>query len=67
MTNLGFQPRPRTGTSHEHWAPKDPGAPFRKVTVDEPKAPFGEILVRSMARQAGVSLREFYDALDGPS
>jgi len=64
LRNLGFAPRKQNGTSHEHWVPIDPAASFRKVTVDEPKAPFGEFLVRSMARQAGVSLREFYDALN---
>jgi len=39
--------------------------PFRKVTVDEPKAPFSHFLIQSMARQAGVSVKEFYQALDG--
>jgi predicted RNA binding protein YcfA (HicA-like mRNA interferase family) len=64
LRNLGFEPRKQTGTSHQQWVPKDPSAPFRKVTVDEPKSPFGDILVASMARQAGVSVRAFYDALN---
>lgn len=64
LTNLGFEPRPQAGTSHIHWVPKDKNSAFRKVTVDPPKSPFGDFLVRSMARQAGVSLREFYAALD---
>lgn len=64
LKNLGFEPRKQHGTSHEHWVPSNPDAPFRKVTVDEPQSPFGEFLIRSMARQAGVSLRQFYDALD---
>jgi hypothetical protein len=33
------------------------------VTVDGPKAPFSQILIRSMAHQAGVSKKEFYAAL----
>ena len=64
LRNLGFEPRKKSGTSHEQWVPSDPNAPFRKVTVDEPKAPFGDFLVSSMARQAGVTVREFYEALE---
>jgi predicted RNA binding protein YcfA (HicA-like mRNA interferase family) len=64
LRNLGFEPRPKKGTSHEHWVPADPNAPFRKVTVDEPKAPFEPFLIASMARQAGVDLRAFYQALN---
>ena len=33
--------------------------PFRKVTVDKHIAPFSEFLVKSMAKQAGVSVKEF--------
>lgn len=40
------------------------GSPFRKVTLDPPKAPFTDFLIQSMARQAGVTVREFYDAID---
>ena len=65
LKNLGFEARKQKGTSHEHWVPKDPKVPFRKVTVDEPKAPFGDFLVKSMARQAGVSVKAFYEALQG--
>jgi predicted RNA binding protein YcfA (HicA-like mRNA interferase family) len=59
---LGFEPRPQKGTSHEHWV-KRTGGQFFKVTVDCPKQPFGHDLIRYMARQAGVTVREFYDAL----
>lgn len=63
LRNLGFYHRD-SKSSHDQWVPVDPAAPFRKVTVDKPKAPFGHILVKSMARQAGVSVKEFYAALD---
>ena len=63
LTNLGFQPRPQQGTSHEHWV-KDVSGHRYKVTVDCPKAPFSQDLIRSMASQAGVSKKAFYKALD---
>lgn len=62
LKNLGFEPREQRG-SHEHWI-KDAGGRRYKVTVDCPKQPFGNDLVKSMARQAGVSDKEFYRALD---
>lgn len=63
LTNLGFRYRDSTG-SHENWVPKNPNAPFRKVTVDCPKSPFSPILIGFMHKQAGVSKKAFYDALD---
>ena len=64
LTNLGFAPRAqRSGTSHEQWV-KDADGRRWKVTVDCPKAPFSAMLINSMARQAGVSVRDFYRALD---
>jgi predicted RNA binding protein YcfA (HicA-like mRNA interferase family) len=68
LTNLGFVPRPQNGTSHEHWVPAKGSyrGQFRKVTVDCPQAPFLHGLIQSMARQAGVSKKEFYAALEGP-
>ncbi len=62
LRNLGFAPRPRTGTSHEQWC-KTVDNHLYKVTVDGTKAPFSQILIRSMAAQAGVSKRDFYAAL----
>jgi predicted RNA binding protein YcfA (HicA-like mRNA interferase family) len=62
LTNLGFSPLPRTGTSHEQWV-RVSGGLRRKVTLDSAKAPFARDLVSSMARQAGVSKAEFYAAL----
>ena len=58
---LGFAPRPKKGTGHEHWV-KD-GQPFRKVTLSAHNEPFDDFIVGSMARQAGVSVRAFYEAL----
>ncbi|MCP5191011.1 MAG: type II toxin-antitoxin system HicA family toxin [Pseudomonadales bacterium] len=61
---LGFAARPMKGTSHEQWVKYDKdGRLLGKVTVDCPKQPFGPDLVSSMARQAGVSKREFYAKL----
>ncbi len=62
LRNLGFEPRPQKGTSHEQWV-KTTGDTFHKVTVDCPKSPFSQILIGSMARQAGVSKKEFYKQL----
>lgn len=62
---FGFNPRPIKGTSHEHWVKYSPeGRLLGKVTVDCPNAPFSPDLVSSMAKQAGVSKREFYAALN---
>lgn len=62
LKNLGFEPRPQKGTSHQHWV-RDDEKGFFKVTLDCPKAPFSQDLISSMARQAGVSKNEFYAAL----
>lgn len=62
LKNLGFEPRPRKGTSHEQWVSKKND--FHKVTVDCPKQPFTHTLIGYMARQAGVSKKEFYAALN---
>jgi predicted RNA binding protein YcfA (HicA-like mRNA interferase family) len=61
LTNLGFAFRSQSG-SHEQWVRDDENG-FYKVTVDCPKAPFDQFLVASMARQAGVSKKQFYSAL----
>lgn len=64
LKELGFTPRPSKGTSHEQWVKyDDKGNLLGKVTVDCPKQPFGPDLVSSMAKQAGVSKREFYARL----
>lgn len=64
LKNLGFAPRPTKGTSHEQWVKYDAdGKLLGKVTVDCPKAPFSQMLISSMAQQAGVSKKQFYAAL----
>jgi len=62
LQNLGFHYRNTEG-SHENWV-KDENGRRWKVTVDCPKQPFTDFLVKSMASQAGVSVREFYKALN---
>lgn len=61
LGKLGFSPRPRKATSHEQWTRVGDGRLF-KVTVDKSKSPFGHFLVKSMARQAGISVPDFYKA-----
>ncbi|MDD5578144.1 MAG: type II toxin-antitoxin system HicA family toxin [Methylobacter sp.] len=51
LAHLGFTPRPTKGTSHEQWV--------KKETVDCPKAPFSQTLIKSMAEQAGVKKKDF--------
>jgi hypothetical protein len=60
--NLGFTYRNTEG-GHENWIRETP-PPFRKMTIDAHIAPFAHTLISYMARQAGVSVREFYQALD---
>lgn len=62
LRNLGFVYRNTEG-SHENWIRDEPGRRW-KVTVDCPKQPFTDFLVKSMASQAGVSVKDFYRALD---
>jgi predicted RNA binding protein YcfA (HicA-like mRNA interferase family) len=59
---LGFEPRSQKG-SHEQWV-RDDRRGFFKVTVDCPKQPFTGDLIASMARQAGVSKKDFYAKLN---
>lgn len=60
--NLGFTHRNSEG-GHENWVRYEP-PPFRKMTIDGHLEPFSHTLVMYMARQAGISVREFYAALD---
>ena len=59
---LGFELRPQKSTGHEQWVKQ--GADFRKVTLSAHNEPFDGFIINSMARQAGVSVKEFYAALD---
>jgi len=58
LKKLGFEERPQKGTSHQHYI-SDRGGKRYKVTVDCPKAPFSVILMKSMIRQSGYSLKEW--------
>lgn len=60
LKHLGFEFLRQVG-SHERWVRLRP-SPARQVTVDCPKAPFSQMLVGSMATQAGMTKREFYEA-----
>jgi predicted RNA binding protein YcfA (HicA-like mRNA interferase family) len=62
VKTLGFRHQSDEG-GHEHWVRDEP-QPFRKVTISAHVAPFGHDLIRYMAKQAGVSIRDFYEALD---
>lgn len=57
---LSLTPRPQKGTSHIHWVGQV-GGKFRKVTVDPHLAPYSDDLVSSMAKQAGVTKKQFYE------
>ena len=59
---LGFV-KGSTHGGHEHWT-RDTPPPFRKLTIDAHIAPFSDYLIKCMASQAGVSIRDFYEALD---
>jgi hypothetical protein len=57
---IGLVAQPQRGTSHQHWTGYYRSL-YRKVTVDPPYAPFTWFLVRSMAAQAGLKKKEFYE------
>jgi predicted RNA binding protein YcfA (HicA-like mRNA interferase family) len=61
LKNLGFSFVVQRG-SHEKWQKTVNGKLF-SVTVDCPHAPFSQTLITSMASQAGVSKKQFYEAL----
>lgn len=56
LKKLGFYQRANKSTAHEQWVTDDP---FKKVTVDKHLSPFNVVLVQSMAKQAGLNVREF--------
>jgi predicted RNA binding protein YcfA (HicA-like mRNA interferase family) len=60
---LGFELKRQIG-SHEHYQMFARGK-TRTVTVDCPKAPFSQDLIKSMSSQAGLTKAEFYDAAAG--
>ena len=61
LKKLGFKQQKNKATGHEQWVAENPkDDTFKKVTVSKHSAPFRKELVKSMAKQAGVSLREFF-------
>lgn len=61
LKHLGFSLESTSG-SHEQWT-KVAGGRKHKVTVDCPKSPFTQTLIKSMAGQAGVTKQDFYRIL----
>ncbi len=58
---LGFSFDTQKG-SHEQWVLIKDGRKY-KVTVDCPKSPFTQTLIKSMAAQAGKTKKDFYSIL----
>jgi predicted RNA binding protein YcfA (HicA-like mRNA interferase family) len=56
----GFEEQPKTGTSHVKWK-RYAGDTKYIVTVDAHHAPFSQQLIASMASQAGLSVKQFYE------
>lgn len=61
---MGFELKPRTGTSHEQWILKNSKGKW-VVTVDKHHAPFSRDLIKSMAKQAGLKDRKFHALCTG--
>ncbi len=61
LAYMGFAFNAQKG-SHEHWVLIKNNRKY-KVTVDCPKAPFSQDLIKSMAAQAGVKKKDFYRIL----
>lgn len=56
---LGFEMKPKSGTSHEQWIKYGDNTKW-VVTVDKHHAPFSRDLIKSMANQAGMDARKFH-------
>lgn len=59
LRSLGFEPKPRNGTSHEKWTGNG-----RLVVVDAHHSPYHRKLLKLMLDQAGISKRDFFRMLD---
>ena len=59
--NLHFEHRSTEG-GHEQWVRESP-PPFRKLTISAHNEPFANTIVKYMAQQVGLSVKEFYAAL----
>lgn len=59
LKRMGFEIKPKTATAHEQWIRTDDRGKF-VVTVDKHIAPFDKTLIKSMARQAGMTTKDFF-------
>ncbi|MBC8946778.1 type II toxin-antitoxin system HicA family toxin [Xenorhabdus indica] len=64
LAALGFEMKPKKGTSHEQWIKKEYGYKW-VVTVDKHHAPFSRDLIKSMAKQAGMDHKTFHSLCKG--
>ncbi|MCP9270176.1 type II toxin-antitoxin system HicA family toxin [Xenorhabdus sp. XENO-1] len=64
LRDLGFEIKPKKGTSHEQWIKKEDGYKW-VVTVDKHHAPFSRDLIKSMAKQAGMDYKKFHSLCKG--
>ncbi len=55
---LGSAERAQKATSHTQWV-KENGNNLLKVTLDEHNSPYTKKLLKSIASQAGMSVRDF--------
>lgn len=62
LASFGFEPDRQKG-SHQHWKAIVKGK-MRLVTVDCPKQPFVRRLLKSMVRQSGYTIEEWYQQLE---
>lgn len=59
LRRLGFEMKPKGSTAHEQWIRVDQQGKY-VVTVDKHVAPFDKVLIKAMAKQAGMTAREFF-------
>lgn len=59
LKRMGFEIKKKGATSHEQWILKKDNTK-RVVTVDKHHAPFSISLIKSMARQAGMTTKAFH-------
>lgn len=59
LKRLGFTMKPKTSTAHEQWIRVDERGKSL-VTVDKHISPFDKTLIKAMARQAGMTTKEFF-------
>lgn len=61
LRKLGFKQKPTNRGSHDKFEHPNFRGKRRVVTVDCPKAPFDHFLIESMAAQAGLKKRKFWE------